>query len=234
MSTTRTKTKKYGEIKKNPDEYYRTPRRRLFGVSGYLLFSSDQRRKRLPDKITVTELGHMWSNLNDKEKAKFNEKAEKLRNKIYDAEDKKLQRRENEKEKFAENELLLTSSLRKIPKRLNIDYYEDLFKDDKDKGIKRDYEQGKTADRVNDDENLGDFDPLNISTGDYDNKDERNQDEKNQKIKKNKKDNSQNQIKEKERKELDVSKSNIEDLKRKNEERTVGKEKLEQRKGSNK
>jgi hypothetical protein len=209
MRATRTNTKKYGQIKKNPDEYYRTPKRKLLGVSGYLLFSSDQRRKRLPDKITVTELGHMWSNLNDKEKTKYNEKAEKLRNIIYDAEDKKLQQREKEKEKerFAENELRLTSSLRKVPKRLEIDYYEDLFKYDEDKGFKRDFEQGKTADIVNENENLGDIDPLYISTGDYDDKDDRNQDEKMQKEK--------SKEPKKSRKESGKGKSDKEDEKKK-------------------
>jgi len=181
MRATRTNTKKYRQIKKNPDEYYRTQRRKLLGFSGYLLFSSDQRQKRFPDKITVTELGHMWSNINDKEKTKYNEKAEKLRNIIYDSKDKKLQRSEKEKERFAENELKLTSSLRKVPKRLEIDYLEDLFKYDEDKGFKKDFEHGKTADIVNEDENLGDIDPLNISTGDYDDKDVKNQDEKTQK-----------------------------------------------------
>ncbi len=93
--------KQYSQIKLNPDEYYRTPARRLFGVSGYLLFSSYQRQKRLPDEITVTELGHMWSNLNENKKAKYNEKAEKLRNIIYDAEEKRIKKKKKKKKKDA-------------------------------------------------------------------------------------------------------------------------------------
>lgn len=226
MSSTRIKIKKYGQIKKNPDEYYRTPRRRLFGVSGYLLFSSDQRRKRLPEKITVTELGHMWSNLNEKEKAKYNEKAEKLRNIIYDAEDKKMERREKEKERFAENELRLTSSLKKVPKRLDIDYYEEVMKDDKDKGVKRDYEQGKTADRVNDDENIADIDPLEISTGDFEGKYDRDDHKKIKKMK-------AKSISRNEQFDKDDAKrrDEKENERRKVEEKTVGKEKLDRRKG---
>lgn len=77
----------YGKIKQDPDEYFRSPKRHIFGVSGYLLFSSQKREETKPNKITVTELGHMWSNLPEKKKAKFNEKADKLRNKIYAAEE---------------------------------------------------------------------------------------------------------------------------------------------------
>lgn len=248
-SRSRGRQKKYGQIKSNPDEYYRTPARRLFGVSGYLLFSSDQRQKRFPEKITVTELGHMWSNLNNKEKAKYNEKAEKLRNKIYDADEKKKERKEQEKERFAENELRLTSSRGKVPKHLDIDYYEELLptkSSDKEKGVKRDYEQGKTADVVNDEENLKNINPLEISTGEYEDEDERDQkdkgkssrgggrmkdvDEDFKKQDKQTKGKRSGKDKEEDQKKK-TGKDKDEDEKRKVEEKTVGKEKLEERKG---
>ena len=56
--------------------------------SGYLLFSSDYRNKR-KEKLTLGEIGKVWKKCSDKEKKKWNDKAEKLKEEILEEEDMK-------------------------------------------------------------------------------------------------------------------------------------------------
>lgn len=72
-------------------------KRRIFGVSGYMLYSKYERDIRYPEKITVTEIANMWSNLSDREKRKWNEKALRVRNRMYEELDKRDRERKKAK-----------------------------------------------------------------------------------------------------------------------------------------
>lgn len=72
-------------------------KRRIFGVSGYLLYSKNERDMRYPEKITVVELANMWSNLSDREKRKWNEKALRIRNRMNEELDRKERERKQAK-----------------------------------------------------------------------------------------------------------------------------------------
>lgn len=192
MNTRRNAKQKYGQIKHNPDEYFRTPRRRLFGVSGYLLFSSAKREDVKPDKITVTELGNMWTNLNEKEKEKYNKKAEKLRNAIYEAYDKLNERKEKEKTFYDDNIKEFSKSnkeRKKIPAYLDIDYRDELNDDIKkdhqnEKKNKKDlFLQKKKEEKELKDEQISELNALEISPGSIDNKDYKKKIENNKKRK---------------------------------------------------
>lgn len=67
-------------------------------LSGYLLFSSETREQCAAEhkKITIAELGKMWSDLSEKERQKFNDKAAKINN-------NRLQKKENEEKLINEN-----------------------------------------------------------------------------------------------------------------------------------
>ncbi len=97
MSTGKSRKVEYGKKKPDSNEYFKTPKRYLYGISGYLIFSSAKREEAKPYKLTVTEIGHMWTNSSKKEKDKYNEKADKLRNFIYEKEEKLEQRKKKEK-----------------------------------------------------------------------------------------------------------------------------------------
>jgi len=193
MRTSKRRNPEYRRIKQNPEEYFRSTRRRLYGVSGYLLFSSAKREEAKPDKLTLIELGHMWSELSEKQKNKYNEKAEKLRNKIYEA-DEKLQERKSEEDDFIISKQKKYKN-EKIRKQNPLLDFEDEDEDEEENQVENeDYDKKETKpskdkkqngklinqqkkEKIKDEEKL-DLNPIVVSSGSFKGKDEPIQDEK--------------------------------------------------------
>jgi len=93
---TRSKTRDTKRIKSTSKE---TNSKR--SPSGYQLFCKDAREKRKGVKLTFKELGELWGDCTEAEKAKWNEIALKKKNKMQESEDESM---EEKKDKDKKNE----------------------------------------------------------------------------------------------------------------------------------